>query len=105
MFRQLLLAVGAECSLWELLLAVGRSAIFVSFFWSRQLLLVSSASSGLVSLTASAFGLVEVGGMVPPPRRWCWTAIGAFPLPVCVNPSHFCVKAAQKSAAYSRKRV
>ena len=56
---QLLLAVGAECSLWELLLAVGRSAIFVSFFWSRQLLLFSSASSGLVSLTASAFGLVE----------------------------------------------
>ena len=25
------------CSLWELLLAVGRSPIFVSFFWSRQL--------------------------------------------------------------------
>ena len=28
---------------------------------SRRLLLVSSASSGLVSLTASAFGLVKVG--------------------------------------------
>ena len=53
--------MGAECSLWGLLLAVGASAIFVSFFRSRQLLLFSSASSGLVSLAASAFGLVEVG--------------------------------------------
>ena len=28
---------GRKISLWELLLAVGRSAIFVSLFWSRQL--------------------------------------------------------------------
>ena len=43
------------------MLAVGASARCGEECYIRQLLLVSSASSGLVSLTASAFGLVEVG--------------------------------------------
>ena len=43
------------------MLAVGASARCGEECYIRQLLLVSSASSGRVSLTASAFGLVEYG--------------------------------------------
>ena len=42
---EFLLAVLAECSLRGLLLAVGRSAIFVSEFYSRERVLFSRASS------------------------------------------------------------
>ena len=34
--RGTLHAVGAECSLWRLLLAIGGSAIFVSFYFSMS---------------------------------------------------------------------